>query len=87
MRMLLRYESGTRVEALLLACNPETMRVTIGAQDDTAELRLVNGRWVTDEGVSIELESLLAIPETDVSRFAANMMPRAGAAARAGSNA
>ena len=87
MMMLLRYESGRRVEAVLLACNPWTMRVAIGDEDDTAELRFVDGCWVTDEGVSIEVESLLAIPDTDVSRFCANMQPAAGAAARAGTSA
>jgi hypothetical protein len=83
MRMILRYESGQRVEALLLAGNSDRMRVAIGARADTVELRVVNGHWSTDEGAAVEVESLIAIPGADVARFCAAMLPPGNAADRA----
>jgi hypothetical protein len=76
MRMMIRYQSGLRAEALLLAANRERMRVAIGSQRDTVELHLVNGGWRTQRGAAIEIEALIPIPGTDLSRFCSAVHPR-----------
>ena len=62
MRMMIRYQSGRRVEAGLLAANRERMRVAICSQGDTIELHRVDAGWRTQRGAAIEIEALLAIP-------------------------
>ena len=69
MRMMIRYQSGLRVEAVLLAANSRRMRVAICSQRDTIELHRVDAGWRTDRGAAVEIEALMAIPGTDFSRF------------------
>ena len=71
MRMLIRYQNGLRVEAVVLAVNSERMRVAIGSQSDTVELHMVDGGWRTQRGTAIEIEALMAIPGTDLPSFCA----------------
>src|ERR1039458_7214792 len=69
MRMTIRYQSGLLGEAVLLAANRERMRVAVDSQRDTIELHKVDACWYTEEGAGIEIESLIPISGTDVSRF------------------
>jgi len=71
MRMMIRYQNGLRVEAVLLAANSERMRVAIGSQRDTIELHRVDAGWCTQRGAAIEIEALMAIPGTDLPSFCA----------------
>jgi hypothetical protein len=71
MRMLIRYQNGLRVEAVVLAVNSERMRVAIGSHSDTVELHMVDGGWRTQRGAAIEIEALIAIPGTDLPAFCA----------------
>jgi len=82
MRMTIRYQSGLRVEAVLLAANRERMRVAIASQRDTIELHKVDACWHTEDGAEIEIEALIPIAGTDVSRFCAAVYPRTNAAGR-----
>jgi hypothetical protein len=50
MLMTIRYQSGLRVEGVLLAANRERMRVAIDSQRDTVELHNVDASWYTEEG-------------------------------------
>ena len=59
MWMMIRYQSGLRVEAVLLAANRERMRAAIASQRDTVELHRVDGRWYTQRGAAIEIEALI----------------------------
>jgi hypothetical protein len=61
MRMMIRYQSGLRVEAVLLAANSERMRVAIETQRDTVELHRVDGCWYTQRGAAIEIEALISL--------------------------
>jgi hypothetical protein len=61
MWMMIRYQSGPRVEAVLLAANSERMRVAIDSQRDTVELHRVDGCWYTQRGAAIEIESLILL--------------------------
>jgi hypothetical protein len=80
MLMTIRYQNGTRVEALLLAASREKMRVATGAQRDTIELHLVDAGWQTEAGEDIEIESVVAMPGADVSDFCAAVYPRTSTA-------
>ena len=80
MRMTFRFQSGARVEAVVLAASPERMRVIIGSQSDTTELHSVDRCWYTEEGAEIEIEALIAMVGTDVSSFCAEVYPLASPA-------
>ena len=73
MRMMIRYQSGLRAQAVLLAANSDRMRVAIGSQRDTVELHKVEEGWRTERGAAIEIEALIAIPGTEFSRFCAEV--------------
>jgi hypothetical protein len=68
MRMIIRYQSGLRVEAVLLAANRDRMRAAIETQCDTIELHSVDAGWRTQRGAAIEIEALIAIPGVHLSR-------------------
>jgi hypothetical protein len=68
MRMMIRYQSGLRVEAVLLAANRDRMRVAIETQCDTIELHRVDAGWRTQRGAAIEIEALIAIPGVHLAR-------------------
>jgi hypothetical protein len=76
MLMTIRYQSGLRVEAVLLAANRDRMRVTIASQRDTVELHKVNACWYTEKGDEVETEALIPIAGTDISSVYAAMCPR-----------
>jgi hypothetical protein len=80
MWMMIRYQSGLRVEAVLLAANSERVRAAIDTQRDTVELHRVDACWYTERGAAIEIEALLPIAGTDFSRFCLAAHPRTNAA-------
>ena len=82
MRMTIRYQSGLRVEAVLLAANRERMRVAIHSQRDTIEMHRVDASWLTEEGTAIEIEALIPLAGTDVSGFCDAVYPRTITAGR-----
>ncbi len=59
MLMTIRYQSGLRAEAVVLAASRERMRIAVDCQPDTTELRQVDGRWHTEGGTEIEIEALI----------------------------
>ena len=65
MRMMIRYQNGLRLEAVLLAASSDRMRVAVETQCDTIELHRVDAGWRTQRGAAIEIEALMAIPGTD----------------------
>ena len=66
--MMIRYQNGLRLEAVLLAANNERMRVAIQTQCDTLELHRVDAGWRTERGAAIEIEALIAIPGIHLQR-------------------
>ena len=82
MRMEIRYQSGLRVEAVLLAANSERIRVAIKAQRDAAELHREDACWYTEEGDEIEIEAIIPIPGTNFPTFCAAVHPRTNVAGR-----
>jgi len=69
MTMILIYENGIRVEALLLAAGHNRMRVAIPGCKDATELRLLKDQWMSEEGDAVDIESML-MSGASVSRAA-----------------
>ena len=67
MYMILRYDTGRRVEAVLLSATRERIKVVIRDQDDTLELDRLGDRWMTDSGSEFEIESILSDDTTDIA--------------------
>ena len=80
MRMIIRYQTGLRMEAVLLAANSERMRVAIVSQRDTVELHRVDAGWRTQRGAAIEIEALIPISGTAFPAFCAAVHPASTAA-------
>jgi hypothetical protein len=79
--MLIRFQTGARGEAVLLAANAGHMRVAFHARGDVKELsRDANGGWLNERGEPLEIEALIPLAGTDVSSFCADLYPRAFAA-------
>jgi hypothetical protein len=66
MHILLMYQGGRRSEAVVLAASANHMRVAMPGSSDTVELRLVEGRWMTESGAALELGAVLMDPEVQV---------------------
>ena len=80
MLLTIRYKNGLRIEAILLAANPQRMRVVFHSQRDTIELNKVDAGWFTEKGDEIEIEAIIPIAGTDVSSFCAAVYPLTNAA-------
>ena len=83
MQMMIRYQSGLRVEAVLLAASRERMRLAIDSERDTVELHRADACWFTETGAEIEIEALIPIAGTDVSFFCDAVCPRTNPAVQA----
>jgi len=59
MRRILLYGNEPRPEAILLVAGLERIRVIVGGAKDATELRLINHQWMTEEGDSVDIESLI----------------------------
>jgi hypothetical protein len=75
MRMTIRYQSGLRVEAVLLAASRDRMRVAIPSRRDAIELHKVDTVWFTEEETAVEIEALIPLAGTDVSAFCTAVHP------------
>lgn len=82
MLMTIRYQHGLRVEAVLLAANRERMRVAIDSERDTFELHKVDASWFTEQGAEVEIEAIIPLAGTDVSRYCSAVYPWTIAAGR-----
>ena len=68
MFMTLSYPKGRRVDGVLLAAGRDRMRLAVRGRNETIELRMQEGRWISENGVQVELESIIwsgltAIPQ------------------------
>ena len=83
MHVILSYESGRRAEGILLAVGPSRLRVVVQERnDDTLELSLMDGRWMSEDGEPVEIESLISDGETPMAWF----YPRAATLTQSASN-
>ena len=80
MHMTVCYPTGRRAEAILLAATSDRMRVIVRNSSDTLELRRADGRWISDTGAGIEIESLIASGPIAMENVWSEMSPRVKAA-------
>lgn len=66
MQMMLLFENGRRVEALLLAADADRMRVVVPGLRDALELRLIEDQWMTEEGDAVDIELMMVACESSV---------------------
>lgn len=59
MRMMLLFENGLRVDAVLLATSDYRMRVVVPGKEDVTELRLIKDQWRSEEGEAVDIESII----------------------------
>jgi hypothetical protein len=60
MYTLLIYPGGSQVDALLLSASADRLRLVIRGRADTVELQRIDGRWVSESGVTVEVGALIA---------------------------
>ena len=74
MYMILRYSTGRRVDAILLGAARERMTVVIPDQEDTLEFSLVGNQWISEDGSTVEIESVVTDDPSAVGRIWSNEM-------------
>lgn len=70
------FPGGRRFDALLLSASPERLRLVVQGRSDTVELQMVEGRWMSDSGVSVELGAILNDESAAAKRLLASSRPR-----------
>jgi len=68
MLMTLLNPSGERTDAVLLATGDVKMRIVVRGSKDTTEIRCIKDRWVSDNGVVVEIESLITLAAANLAR-------------------
>src|SRR5208283_3118126 len=61
---------GQRVEAVVLAVEPNRLRIAIKDSEDAEVLRYEAGQWLRESGEAVEFESLLAGDQTAIGTSA-----------------
>jgi hypothetical protein len=69
MLMILRFQNGMRVNAILLTASHDLIRVVIPNCTDTIEFRLKKRRWISDEGCVAEIEAVAGAAEPNTVPF------------------
>ena len=80
MYTLLIYRGGRQVEALLLSASADRLRLVIPGRAETAELQLIEGRWMTESGAGVEVGALIADHTVRANAILTNARPRVRAA-------
>lgn len=68
MLMTLLNPGGERTDAVLLAASDHKIRIVVRGSKDTAELRRMKDLWISDNGVAVEIESLITLTATNLER-------------------
>ena len=58
MFLILLYQNGARVDAILLAASRDRMRVAIPDCSDTIEFQSKNKAWISEDGRVAEIEAM-----------------------------
>jgi len=69
MYTILRYESGRRLEGLMLSASRNLIRLVLRNQGDTAEFQRLYGVWTAEDGSAVEFESMVMGDHTDIGVF------------------
>lgn len=60
MHMILRYPSGRRVDGILLAASADRMRIVVRRVNETIELRLTEGQWISEGRDRVEMDGWIS---------------------------
>ena len=60
MHLILRYQSGRRVDAILLAAGPDHLRIVVRRVYETIELRLREGQWFSEQEDPVEVDGWIS---------------------------
>ena len=71
---------GRQLDALILSASPDRLRLAIPDRADTAELRLIDGRWTSESGAEVELAAILRTNSAELPAFAGFAETSVGAA-------
>ena len=78
MHMILRYSTGRRVDAVLLAGSGTRLRLAVPYLNETIELRLEEGEWFSEQGNVVEIESMVWDGQTALPQAGAPRVRTAG---------
>ncbi len=59
--MLIRYQNGSLLEAIILSLEGAVLRVAPKDADDVIEFRLINGVWVSDDCELVRFDFTMAV--------------------------
>jgi hypothetical protein len=79
MHLTIRHFDGRLVDSIILAVSADRMRIAIPGSEDTIELALRQGVWLTENGEPVEIESMIS--PSDPSAIFAGIIPTARLAA------
>ena len=60
MLLMISYQDGRLVEAIVLAAGMDRMRVSIPDIEDAVELRNIGDGWISERGERVEIEAIIA---------------------------
>ena len=80
MRMVVRFQNGLKVEALILAAHRDQIRVVVAGRRETEEWLMVDGGWYDDSGRRVDIQAVVALDGIDCADFCGNVYPRTAAA-------
>jgi hypothetical protein len=80
MRTVLIIAGGHPVDALLLSASVDCLRVAIPGRADAVEYRMIEGRWMSERGVRMEIGALMMTDGMSPARFVPQPHARAQAA-------
>lgn len=69
MHLILRYQNGVRVQAILLAASRDRMRLVIPNCTETIEFRLKDKTWISGDGEVAEIDAMIADESSDLGHF------------------
>jgi len=81
MEMLLSYQDGQRLNAVLLAGGNGTLRIALERHPDAVELRSIEGEWFDENGRAVEIDAITTDGEMSLPEIRARFVPRAYQAA------
>jgi hypothetical protein len=80
MHLILRYPSGRRVDGILLAAGPDRLRIVVRRVNETMELRLREGQWLSEREDPIEVDGWIGDGSGRMADFCSRLGARTSTA-------
>jgi hypothetical protein len=69
MFLIVRLQTGERVEAVVLAARGNCLRTAVKGSRDTIEFRFSGNQWFSEDGDPVEFEAVLQDGRTGVTQY------------------